>query len=77
MSRQNPVSVVFRYWRGGKMHQLKADVSTINVAIRTINSTGKKCEEEQLEWVGEIFAFASEPLVYGTRKGLEHQKKLF
>lgn len=77
MSTQTPVSVVFRYWRNGRMLQLQADVASVNAAIRTINSTGKKCEQEKLEWVGEIFPFASEPLVYGTRKGLEHQKELF
>lgn len=56
---------------------MQADVGSIAIAIKTIHKTAKKCEEEQLDWLGEIFPFASEPLTYGSRKGLEHRKDLF
>ncbi len=77
MTNQQPVSIVFRYWRNKKLLQLQAEVESVAAAIRTVHNTGKKCDAENLDWLGEIFPFASEPIVYGTRKGLEHRKQLF
>jgi hypothetical protein len=74
---QFPVSVVFRYWRKNKLFQLQTDTTSIANAIKIIHNTSKKCEIENLEWLGEIFPFASEPMVYGSRKGIEHRKQLF
>lgn len=72
-----PCSIIFRYWRKGKMQQLQADIKTVATAIRVAHSTGKKCDEENIDWVAEILPFAGEPIVYGTRFGIEHQKTLF
>lgn len=77
MIKQFPVSIVFRYWRKGKLLQLQTDVPSVASAISVVHKTAKKCEEEHLDWLGEIFPFASEPIVYGSRKGLEHRKQLF
>lgn len=77
MTNQFPVSIVFRYWRKGKLLQLQADVGNIAAGIKAVHATARKCENEQLDWLGEIFPFASEPIVYGSRKGLEHRKQLF
>ena len=59
------------------MLQLLTDTSSIATAIKMIHNTSKKCEAENLEWLGEIFPFASEPIVYGSRKGIEHRSQLF
>lgn len=76
-TNQPPVSISFRYWRNGKLLQLQTETSSIANAIKIVHNTSKKCEAENLEWLGEIFPFASEPITYGSRKGLEHRKQLF
>jgi len=77
VTSQTTVSIVFRYWRKGKLLQLQADVASVAIAIKTVHKTEKNCEEEQLDWLGEIFPFASEPIVYGSRRGLDHRNQLF
>lgn len=77
LNNKTSVSIVFRYWKKGRLLQLQAEVATVALAIRTVHNTAKKCEEEKLDWLGEIFPFASDPIVYGSRKGLEHRNELF
>ena len=69
--------IVFRYWRKGKLFQLEANVASVAAGMRVAHSTSKKCEGERIEWLAEVLPLFGDPIVTGTRFGLEHQKTLF
>jgi hypothetical protein len=70
-------TIVFRYWRNHKLFQLVADVESVAAAIRVAHATSKKCEAERIEWLAEILPLFGEPIISGSRYGIEHQKTLF
>jgi hypothetical protein len=78
MSDQNcPCAIVFRYWRNGRLNQLKADCSSIAGAKNVADLTAKECRAKGLDWLAEILPYLGEPIVSGSRFGLEHRRDLF
>lgn len=76
MNSENCVcAVVFRYWKGGKLHQLQADCGSISGARNVAQSTAKKCAEQGLEWLAELFPRLADPIVIGSQFGLQHHRK--
>jgi hypothetical protein len=70
-------TIVFRYWRNFKLYQLIADVKSVAAGIRVAHNTSKKCEEEKIDWLAEVLPLFGEPIISGTRFGLQHRKTLF
>ena len=78
MSAQNCVcAIVFRYWRDGRLNQLKADCSSISGAKNVADLTSKECRAKGLEGLAEILPYLGEPIVSGSWFGLEHRRDLF
>jgi hypothetical protein len=77
MMNRSRCVIIFRYWRNGKLFQLQADVKSTAVGIKVAHDTSKKCEVEKVEWLAEVLPLFGEPIVTGTRFGLQHHKSLF
>jgi len=74
---RSPCTIIFRYWRKGKLFQLQADVKSTAIGIKVAHDTSKKCEVENVDWLAEVLPLFGEPIITGTRFGLKHQKSLF